>query len=144
MVGIAVTSLVLPYPNTPSAFAATAISTSAVSQREADMCSEFAPKDLGERVANFLRARHPSKTAANVAAETPFSEHRVKAWLEHRAAPDGLAIVVMTAAYGPEFLAAVMPQKFEWIDESARRARGERIDAEIAALKRERAALDAH
>lgn len=107
------------------------------------MCSEFAPKDLGERVANFLRARHPSKTAANVAAETPFTEHRVKAWLEMRAAPDGIAIVIMTGVYGPEFLAAVMPQKFAWIDESARKARGERIDAEIAALMREREQLNA-
>lgn len=101
------------------------------------MSSNDYSKVLGERVAKFLRQRHPIKTAASVAAETPFSAYRVGKWLELASVPNGPALLVLTAVYGPEFLAAVMPQRFEWLDEGVRAQRRERLKAEIAARERE-------
>jgi DNA-binding transcriptional regulator YiaG len=110
--------------------------THATSQREVGMSSENDPKVLGHRVQKFLRDRHPVKTAANAAAATGLSEHRVSKWLEQSSAPSGAAIVALTAAYGPEFLAAVMPESCAWLDESVRAARLARVESELDALQR--------
>lgn len=100
------------------------------------MSSENDQKVLGHRVQKFLRSRHPVKTAACAAAATGLSEHRVSKWLEHSSAPSGSAIVALTAAYGPEFLAAVMPESCAWLDESVRAARLARVEEELAELRR--------
>jgi len=101
-------------------------------------CSK-SPKDLAERVAKFARSRHPSKTAAHVAADTDLGESQVKAWLEGRAAPSGGAMLALIAAYGPEFLALVMPRALGWLD-TARQEREiaetqARIQADLARLR---------
>ncbi len=99
------------------------------------MSSEESSKVLVECIAKFLRGAHPTKTAAHVASKIGFSEYRVGKWLELSSAPNGAAMIALTAAYGPEFLAAIMPTSCSWIDESVRAARLARIEAEIAELR---------
>lgn len=101
------------------------------------MSSEEASKVLVESVAKFLRRTHPTKTAAHVASKIGFSEYRVGKWLELSSAPNGGAMIALTCAYGPEFLAAVMPQRFDWLDEGLRAARRAELKSEIAARERE-------
>ncbi len=101
------------------------------------MSSEEASKVLVGRIAKFLRRMHPIKTAAHVASKIGSSEYRVGKWLELSSAPNGAAMIALTCAYGPEFLAAVMPQRFEWLDEGLRSARRAKLKAEIAARERE-------
>ena len=86
---------------------------------------------------SFLRARHPFKTAAHVAADTGCSIEQVRKWLAGAAEPNHSATLRLIAAYGPEFLAAVMPQRFEWLDEGVRAARRAALKSEIAARERE-------
>ncbi len=100
------------------------------------MSSEEPSKVLVERVATFLRRAHPAKTAAHVASKIGVSEYRVGKWLELSSAPNGSAMIALTAAYGPEFLAAVMPASCAWLDESVRATRLARVEAELAELHR--------
>lgn len=97
------------------------------------------PKTLGARVEEFLRARHPIKTAANVAAETDgrCSAFQVGKWLEGASAPNGAAMAALIATYGPEFLAAIIPSPPAWLDAALRAQRAASIEAEIARRQRE-------
>lgn len=89
------------------------------------------PKILGQRVNRFLRTRHPVKTAANVAAETDCGLHQVERWLECVAAPSGPAMVSLIFAYGPEFLASVMPESVAWLDDAVMQSREHALLEEI-------------
>jgi hypothetical protein len=93
-------------------------------------------KDLGGRVQEFLRSRHPIKTAANVAAETGCGLHQVKRWLEGAATPNSEAWVALIATYGPEFLAAVMPNRFDWLDAAVQAREEAALEADIAAKRK--------
>jgi hypothetical protein len=101
------------------------------------MSSEDRPNKLGNRIELFLRRRHPSKTVANVAAETGCTTHQVGKWLEGASAPNGAAMTALIAAYGPEFLAAVMPDAPAWLDAALQAERRAQIDAKIAQRRRE-------
>lgn len=93
-------------------------------------------KDLGVRVQEFLRARHPVKTATNVAAETGCGVHQVKRWLEGAATPNGEAWVALIAAYGPDFIAAVMPERMGWLDAALQAREAAKIAEDFDALQR--------
>jgi hypothetical protein len=102
------------------------------------------PKDLVERVATFLRAQHPSKTADCVAANTGCSRGQVLKWLELSSAPGGWAMVRLTKAYGPGFLAAVMGELApDWLDDARRAERLRELEVERERVDRELRALSA-
>ena len=88
----------------------------------------------GERVCGFLRAIYPEKTAANVAADTGIAARTVEKWLERLSAPSWAHGLRLAAAYGPEFLCAVMDAPPTWLTEAGRAASRARIEAKIAAL----------
>lgn len=90
---------------------------------------------------SFLRSRHPQKTAVNVAAETGCSVDQVEKWLERSSLPNGHGCLALVAAYGPEFLCAVIPSPPEWLNAAHREARRQRLEAEISARQAELDAL---
>lgn len=99
------------------------------------------PTNVGSRVVHFLRARHPSKTADNISAETGINAGTVSKWLERASVPGGIAILRLAAAYGPEFLLAAYPKAPAWLDAAARAQRLAALDAQLAALQDERDSL---
>lgn len=90
-----------------------------------------------ERIAAFLRQRHPVKTAECVAAETGFSRETVNSWLNRLSAPKAQAMLKLVALYGPEFLCAAMHSPPEWLNAAARAERSRALDAEINARRAE-------
>lgn len=64
----------------------------------------------------FLRARHPLKTAENVAVETGISKHAVNHWLQGNSRPSWWHTLALIGTYGPDFLAAVSPRSRVWIE----------------------------
>jgi hypothetical protein len=96
---------------------------------------QLSKESLG-RVATYLRQRYPFKTADRVAADTGFAATRIVKWLEERSAPSFAAMLILVAAYGPDFLAYVMDEPLDWLDRA-------RAEEERAALSREIAALEA-
>ena len=98
-------------------------------------------KALGERVVGFLRQRHPMKTTANVAADTGLPASTIAKWLEGASTPGGLAMLTLVDFYGGDLVAVAWPKAFGFLSEAAREERARKLDARIAALKNERAAL---
>ena len=64
---------------------------------------------IAERILAFLRARHPSKMADCVSAETGVSANTIRALDERGSAPSVAILYRLSAAYGPDFLAAAFP-----------------------------------
>jgi hypothetical protein len=96
-----------------------------------------------DRLRTFLRRIHPSKTAANVAADTGCSADQVEKWLVSTALPNCLATMRLVAAYGPEFLAAMFGTAPAWLDAACAADRAKKIDLEIARREQELADLRA-
>jgi len=102
-------------------------------------------------IADFLRARHPSKTAQTAAAKIGVDAARVAKWLEGSSAPNAIALVAMFNAYGPTFLAAVMGEHApRWLIEAARaeriaehEAERARVDQQLNELRQGRASAHA-
>ncbi len=62
-----------------------------------------------DRLAAFLRRRHPAKTAANVAADCPgVSAEAIEKMLRRGSLPSAITFGRMIACYGPDLLAAVI------------------------------------
>lgn len=91
-------------------------------------------QSLGERVVTFLRARHPMKTADNVAADTGIPVNTVKTWLNRASAPDGDGYTKLWVAYGLDFLAALPDVQPPWLQDIRRELEAAHLKAEIAAL----------
>jgi hypothetical protein len=92
------------------------------------------------RVAAFLRARHPVKTAAAAAAETGVAAETIKTWLKGAAQPGFSHLLALITAYGPEFLSALLPEA-AWLDAARRAAEQRALEDEIAAAQRRFAEL---
>jgi len=77
-------------------------------------------RDTAERLAGFLRARHPVKTAASVVAETggQVTAAAVEKWLRIEARPGLPAVVVLIEAYGPDLVAVLAPG-LSWLSRRA-------------------------
>lgn len=103
--------------------------------------SASAPTTVGERVVTFLKRIHPTKTAVHVAAETGVSSDAVEKWLERASVPNGLAMIRLTAAYGPEFLCAVMNNPPAWLDAAVRSERQAALEAQLLSIQNEIASL---
>ena len=98
------------------------------------------PTDVGERVCAFLRRLHPSRTIDNVVADLAawsIKHSTVSKMLERRTAPGAILWVALIDAYGPNFLAAVLPKQMGWIDDAARAQRKAELEARMAALRNE-------
>lgn len=61
--------------------------------------------------------------------------------LERRTAPGAALWVAMTCAYGPEFLAAVLPSAPTWLSDAQKCERIRALEAAIEAQRRELDAL---
>jgi hypothetical protein len=99
---------------------------------------------LGERVAAFLRLRHPVKTADNVSADTGIPVNTVKTWLQRASAPDAEGYTLLWLAYGPDFLAVLADGRApQWLQQARRDHEAAALKAEIAALKTKLAGVTA-
>ena len=82
----------------------------------------------GRRLKDFLRRRHPFKTAAHAAAEAGVSLAAIDRMLEREATPSFGTLGRLLAAYGPALLAETMDEPPEWLREAAHREAHERRD----------------
>jgi DNA-binding transcriptional regulator YiaG len=94
-----------------------------------------------ERVCAFLRETYPHKTADSVAADTGIAAATIRKWLEAKATPNGAAVVLLAAVYGPEFLCAVMDNPPDWMTDAGRAQARARLDDGLAELMRLREAV---
>lgn len=97
---------------------------------------------LSDRAREYLRARHPAKTGEAVEAAT---RGRVRAEAFRKAEQRGgsmnaEAFAALIAAYGPDFLAAILPG-LDWLSDAARAERQRALMAEQARLSAELEAL---
>lgn len=91
---------------------------------------------------DFLRRRHPFKTAQAVEAATRVPHRTVERWIAGDAVPNTVAFGRLIVAYGAPFLAAAMPG-LAWVRHAADLAEYETMAAEIAATQRRQARLAA-
>lgn len=87
---------------------------------------------IAARVVAFLHARHPSKMADNVAAETGISSNTIRAIEERQSAPSAAVLYRLAAIYGPDFLAQCFPG-LAWLGDAATRERQRALHARISA-----------
>ncbi len=140
-------ALVFPHPQASMSAAIPAARSSTLSASEIDMRQsgvirrqagvKFRQLSVGERIAAFLRGRHPERTAANVAADTRgrISGKTVEKLLERLSAPSLPTWFVLVETYGPELTCAVMENPPAWLTEAGRAQARLRLDAEIAKLE---------
>ncbi|GJD92495.1 hypothetical protein BHAOGJBA_6049 [Methylobacterium hispanicum] len=92
-------------------------------------------------LAHFLRARHPVKTAEHAAALTRLPVDTVAAILRRESLGNGTTLLAFVFAYGPEVLAAVVPDADErWLEGARILADQARLEAELARTRAEAAA----
>lgn len=90
---------------------------------------------VAERLGDFLRTKHPVKTAEHVAAETGISAPTVARWLDRGSAPNLWATLQLVGAYGAEVICALMDQPPASLALAARAERRTRLLAEITDLE---------
>lgn len=93
----------------------------------------------GRAVAAFLREKFPVKTAFAVSAMAGVSPDAFRKWEAGVSSPSFKLTLYFIVRFGPEFLAAVLPQVPDWLDDDICDAR--ESDLERRAL-RARADLD--
>lgn len=123
-----------PFPSLPPMATPSGKAVGMYSKEHRKVSGE-ASKALGERVADFLRLRHPAKTAANVAADAGLPSGTVAKWLEGAATPSLYAGLKLADAYGPDFVAAVWPNGLGFLADAARAEQARRLRAQIADLQ---------
>ena len=84
----------------------------------------------GRCVAEFLRSRHPTKTAACVEAETGIPADTFRKW-EDGTSPSFRACFALIGVYGPELISAVMPYRVAWLDDAVMQSREQALLEEI-------------
>lgn len=98
--------------------------------------SVAARTSAAERLADYLRRKHPSKTAENVAADANLNADTVQKWLDRGSMPSAVGLLYLVGAYGAEVLCAAYGKDSPaWLTTA-------RQDAELARLKAERAAIE--
>lgn len=112
--------------------------TAAISGRNARNGWKACP----EKAVAFIRRRYPMKTAESVAADTGIGAETVKKWLDGSARPSWDGVFALICAYGPAFLAAVLPNAPQWLDEAHRREMQASLRAEQQRISDQLAALD--
>ncbi|WP_238310225.1 hypothetical protein [Methylobacterium organophilum] len=93
---------------------------------------------FGERIAAFLRAEHPSKTALSVEGHTGISAKTVEKWLQGASAPSGAAYHQLIKVYGPELFVYVSPDaSSEVLKNAARISRQHRLEQRAATIRQQ-------
>lgn len=87
-------------------------------------------------LADFLRRRHPAKTAACVASETGLPPDSVKKWLSGEVQPNGRAVMALICAYGPELISSSVKDAPSWCDTEAKAAKIAALKAELQELEK--------
>jgi len=88
---------------------------------------------VAERVVDFLRSRHPAKTAESVSAETGINIHTVRKLIDRTSAPSLATFGRLGAVYGLEFVSKVF--EWDWLDAEKVEAEEARIEQQIAELR---------
>lgn len=104
--------------------------------KSADKFRNFAEIDT-QVWGEALRRMRPRKTADHVADDLRLPARTVQNWLDGRASPNASAFARMVLAYGPDFLAAVLPKCPGWLDRAARAEKRAALAGEIARLEAE-------
>lgn len=99
--------------------------------------------ECAERAMAWLRARHPVKAPEEIESATHgmVSAATAKKWMGRQSAPSFVAAMALIAAYGPEFLHAVMDQPPAWLCAASRAERLAALEVERARIAREMASL---
>jgi hypothetical protein len=89
-------------------------------------------------LAEYLRRKHPDKTAFAVAADTGLPVGSIKKWLAEETSPGLPALRELVRVYGAECLAAAfLGDVPAWIDDAVREQKRAEYEARIAALRNE-------
>lgn len=104
---------------------------------------QFRQMSAGERISQWLRAKHPAKTAEAVEAAThgAVSVETARKIITRQSAPAFATLEALIAAYGPEFLAAALPRCPQWLVDAAERTELAEINAEQVRLEARLTAL---
>jgi hypothetical protein len=94
-----------------------------------------------EAVLAYLRQMYPTQTYYSIAADTGIAAGTIENWFMRKAKPSASHFAGLIAAYGPQFLAAVLTVKPEWVERAAKYERALAIDRHIEDLRREKEAL---
>ena len=97
------------------------------------VCSNAA---LMDRIITHLREVHPRKPADFVAAEIGISVNTVRKWFSGESTPSAPAVFALINAYGPEFIAAAVPDAPSWLRSAVRTEQLEALKAQADAIKR--------
>jgi hypothetical protein len=99
----------------------------------------FSAPHAHERLCQFLRARHPLKTAESVEAATGGAVQAATArkWLERSSRPGFAALLELIRAYGAEFLVFVIGDAPESLLEAAIAEKRARYQQRLKALEAE-------
>ena len=90
---------------------------------------------VADRVAAFLRAKYPLKTADNVAADTGLPAATISRWLDRGSAPSLWALSKLVGAYDADVLLVILDHPPSWLIDEARRQERDRIERQIATLR---------
>jgi hypothetical protein len=104
-----------------------------------DKSTFLVPQNCGfnhAKLVDYLRVKFPKDTAKQVAAVLKIKSHRtVENWLLEVSCPGFYNVGQMIAAWGPEFIAAVMDEPPEWASEALAREELAELGRRTAALK---------
>ena len=99
-------------------------------------------RTLGERIASYLRAKHPEKTAIYVASEVGVSAETVRKWIEQGSVPNGAAMLALIRRYRMTFVDEVLGEDAdEWIAELARQEALQQLERQAATVRQQMAEL---
>lgn len=92
---------------------------------------------VAERLSAFLRRKHPTKTADNVAADTGIYPATIARWLDRGSAPSLESLSQLVGAYGSEVLCVILDHPPPALIAAARQEERERVEREIARLRQQ-------
>jgi hypothetical protein len=84
--------------------------------------------------ARFLRSVYPRDTAKSVSRDTGLSVRTIEKLLCRESAPSWATTAALMLAYGPDYLAAVLPSVPPWLDSNIRNERRKRLEADQARI----------
>ncbi|MBM3578779.1 MAG: hypothetical protein FJX40_14260 [Alphaproteobacteria bacterium] len=87
---------------------------------------------FAKNVVAFLKAKHPRRTAFNVAKETGCGGNQIAKWLEGSSAPGGPALLRLIEVYGPEILLSLTGGECQWVADAANTQKQKMLQEKIA------------
>ncbi len=113
---------------------------SQTSRQESDSTRHLSRKAaarVGPRTCDYLRKRHPDRTAENVAADVGcgVKDTTIRKMLNRCSAPRADLFVLLLNAYGLDFLMAVMTTPPAWMVEAYRAEEQARLRRQLAELQ---------